>query len=125
MRARAGESHSRGVVPARLTMKGTTNGGSTVADSRTLPRAFSMHWGSGQITEEAAFSGEWKESRIQLMEYTEGEAAGGWSIRFCYYSHDGRFQRGPLMVDREDVDGLRRSLESNPKLREILRQLVA
>jgi len=83
-----------------------------------------MHWGSGQITEEAAFAGEWKESRIQLMEYTEGEAAGGWSIRFCYYSHDGRFQRGPLMMDEEDVEGLRHELAATPKLHGILKRLV-
>ncbi len=93
-------------------------------EGRTLPRPFTMHWGSGQITEEAAFAGEWKESRIQLMEYTEGEAAGGWSIRFCYYSHDGRFQRGPLMMDEEDVDGLRQALGATPKLRAILKRLV-
>jgi hypothetical protein len=66
-----------------------------------------------------------KESRIQLMEYTEGEAAGSWSIRFCYYSHDGRFQRGPLMVDEEDIDGLRQALESAPRLQSLLKRLVA
>jgi hypothetical protein len=93
-------------------------------DGRTVPRPFNMHWGSGSITEEAAFAGEWKESRIQLMEYTEGEAAGSWSIRFCYYSHDGRFQRGPLMIDAEDVEGLRTALASTPKLRQILRELL-
>jgi hypothetical protein len=37
-------------------------------EGRTLPRSFTMHWGSGQITEEAAYAGEHKESRIQLME---------------------------------------------------------
>jgi hypothetical protein len=96
-----------------------------VAESRTLPRPFNMHWGSGQITEEAGYDGEWKQSRIQLMEYTEGEAAGGWSIRFCYYSHDGRFQRGPLMLDEQDIEGLRLALESTPKLRQILSRMVS
>ena len=93
-------------------------------EGRTLPRPFTMHWGSGQITEEAAYAGEWKESRIQLMEYTEGEAAGGWSIRFCYYSHDGRFQRSPLIVGEEDIEGLRAALKRAPKLRGILQRLV-
>jgi len=93
-------------------------------DATRVPRPFNMHWGSGEITEEAAYTGDWKESRIQLMEYREGEAAGGWSVRFCYYSHDGRFQRGPLMMDEGDVDGLRRALASTPRLKEILRRMV-
>jgi hypothetical protein len=93
-------------------------------EATKVPRPFTMHWGSGEITEEVAYAGEWKESRIQLMEYREGEAAGGWNVRFCYYSHDGRFQRGPLMVDDADVDGLRRALATAPRLRQILRRLV-
>ena len=96
-----------------------------MAEGRTVPRPFSMHWGSGEITEEAAFAGEWKEPRIQLMEYTEGEAAGGWSVRFCYYSHDGRFQRGPLMIDEDEIDGLRQALAATPKLRAILQRLIS
>ena len=93
-------------------------------ETRKVPRPFSMHWGSGEIIEEAAYAGEWKESRIQLMEYREGEAAGSWSLRFCYYNHDGRFQRGPLMLDESDIDGLRRALAVTPKLRDLLRRLV-
>jgi hypothetical protein len=95
-----------------------------MAESRALPRPFTMHWGSGLITEEASFAGQYKEARIQLMEYTDGEAAGGWSIRFCYYSPDGRFQRGPLMVDEKDIAGLHESLANAPKLRAILKRLV-
>jgi hypothetical protein len=95
-----------------------------MSEGRTIPRPFTMHWGSGQITEEAAYSGEYKESRIQLMEYSEGDAAGGWSVRFCYYSHDGRYQRGPLMLDEEDVDGLRQALAATPRLRAILKRLI-
>jgi hypothetical protein len=95
-----------------------------MAESRALPRPFTMHWGSGQITEEAAYAGRYKEARIQLMEYTEGEAAGGWSIRFCYYSPDGRFQRGPLIVDDKDIAGLRESLKRAPKLRALLKRLA-
>ena len=95
-----------------------------MAASGSVPRPFTMHWGSGEITEEASFAGEYKESRLQLMEYKDGEAAGGWSVRFCYYSHDGRFQRGPLMVDDADIDGLRQALATTPKLKEILRRLL-
>lgn len=95
-----------------------------MAEGRALPRPFTMHWGSGQITEEVSFTGPYKEARIQLMEYTDGEAAGTWSIRFCYYSRDGRFQRGPLMIDEADLDGLRQALTGAPKLHALLRRLV-
>ncbi len=95
-----------------------------MAEGRMLPRPFTMHWGSGQITEEASFTGAHKEACIQLMEYSDGEAAGGWSIRFCYYSRDGRFQRGPLMLDAADLDGLRQSLTGAPRLRALLRRLL-
>jgi hypothetical protein len=89
-----------------------------------VPRSFSMHWGTGQITEEASFRGEYHEPTIQLLEYQDGPAAGTIGIRFCYYSHDGRFQRSPLMMSEEELEGLRDSLASAPKLRALLRRLV-
>lgn len=92
---------------------------------RSLPRPFSFHWGTGVITEEASCEGEYHSPAIQLLEYTEGEAAGTFSVRFCYYSHDGRFQRSPLLIGEEDVDGLRESLRETPKLRSLLERLVA
>ena len=92
--------------------------------SRRLPRPFTMHWGSGQITEEASFVGEWHSPTVQLLEYTEGEAAGSRSVRFCYYSHDGRFQRSPLMIGEDEIDELREALVHTPELRAILRRLV-
>ena len=89
-----------------------------------VPRPFKMPWGSGTIREEARFSGEWHDPCVQLMEYTEGEAAGSVSIRFCYYSHDGRFQRSPLMLGAEEIDGLREALRVTPTLRALLRRLT-
>jgi hypothetical protein len=83
-----------------------------------------MHWGTGQIVEEASADGEYHEPAIQLLEFTEGPAAGTFSVRFCYYSHDGRFQRSPLMVGEDELDGLRSALRQTPKLRAILRRLV-
>ncbi len=67
--------------------------------TRKLPRPFAMHWGGGQITEEASTTGPHHNPCLQLMEYSEGEAAGGYSVRFCYFSHDGRFQRSPRLRD--------------------------
>jgi hypothetical protein len=95
-----------------------------MAPPRKLPRPFEMHWGRGDIVEEATFSGEYHEPTIQLLSYTEGEAAGSFSIRFCSYSHRGQFQRSPLMVGREEIDGLRKALQETPQLRDILRQLI-
>jgi len=96
-----------------------------VQRTRRLPRSFSLHWGSGEITEEASADGEYHEPCFQLLEYAaDGPAAGSFSIRFCYYSHDGRFQRSPLIVGEEDIDGLRESLKRTPKLRAILQRLL-
>jgi hypothetical protein len=84
-----------------------------------------MHWGRGEIVEEATCVGEYHEPAIQLLQYTEGEAAGGFSIRFCSYNHRGSFQRSPLMIGQAEIDGLRKALNDTPQLREILKQLVA
>jgi hypothetical protein len=92
---------------------------------RKLPRPFEMHWGSGEIVEEATFVGEYHEPTIQLMVYTQGEGAGGFSVRFCCYNHRGSFQRSPLMVGVAEIEGLRKALLETPRLREILMQLVA
>jgi hypothetical protein len=92
--------------------------------TRKLPRPFEMHWGSGEIVEEASFEGEYHEPTIQLMQYTQGETAGSFSLRFCSYNHRGQFQRSPLMVGEAEIEGLRQALQSTPRLREILRRLV-
>jgi hypothetical protein len=91
---------------------------------RKLPRPFEMHWGRGEIVEEASYSGEYHEPAIQLLLYTEGEGAGGFSVRFCSYNHRGQFQRSPLMLGQAELDGLRRALEETPRLRQILHGLV-
>ena len=94
------------------------------ARQRTVPRPFEFHWGKGQIVEEAAYEGRYVEPAIQLLEYEGGDGACG--IRFCYYSHDGRFQRSPMMIDGDDsLEGLRTALEETPRLREMLRRLVS
>jgi hypothetical protein len=96
-----------------------------MAPERKLPRPFEMHWGRGEIVEEASFSGEYHEPAIQLMLYMEGEAQGSFSLRFCSYNHRGMFQRSPLMVGEVEIAGLRKALRQTPRLREILQQLVS
>ena len=92
--------------------------------SRKLPRPFELHWGSGVVAEEASAVDEHHEGTIQLLEFTDGPAAGTTSLRFCYYDLQGRFQRGPLIVSEENVEGLRAALERAPKLRALLKRLV-
>lgn len=95
-----------------------------MAANRKLPRPFAMHWGSGEIVEEASAIGEWHEPCIQLLRYTAGEAAGQVSIRFCTYNLEGRFQRSPLMLSEEDIGGLSAALRQSPALHALLRRLV-
>ena len=92
---------------------------------RAVPRPFEMHWGSGQIVEEASWTGPHHEPAIQLMQYEDGEAAGTASVRFCFYSPGGQFQRGALILDEQAIKGLREALKQTPRLRALLKQLVA
>ena len=87
---------------------------------RKLPRPFEMHWGKGQIVEEASCVGQYHEPAIQLLEYDDGAE----SIRFCHYDLKGRFQRSPLMISEEAFADLRDSLARAPRLRELLRRLL-
>ena len=87
-------------------------------------KAFSFHWGSGYVAEEAQVQGPYHSPTIQLLRYTDGEAAGGLSIRFCYYSHSGRFQRSPLMMSEEEIQMMREALKETPELRGLLVRLV-
>ena len=87
---------------------------------RKLPRPFEMHWGKGQIVEEASCIGQFHEPTVQLLEYDDGAE----SIRFCHYDLKGRFQRSPLMISDDVIGELRDSLEQAPRLRELLRRLL-
>ena len=91
---------------------------------RETPRPFAFHWGGGNIIEEACFTGQYTEPAIQLLEYEDHE--GSYGVRFCYYNHDGRFQRSPMMIDGEEtLEGLRAALKRTPKLRAMLKRLVS
>jgi hypothetical protein len=92
-----------------------------MAAPRDVPRPFTMPWGKGEIIEEAAAIGEYHEPAIQLLRYEDGSL----SVRFCHYDHRGRFQRSPLMISDDTIRGLRRSLAKTPRLRALLKRLVA
>ena len=87
-------------------------------------RAFALHWGSGVVTEEARYSGEYSAPAVQLLEFTDGEAAGSLSIRFCHFDHRGRFQRSPLILSEAEIPSMREALSATPRLRELLWRLV-
>lgn len=89
------------------------------------PKSFSLHWGTGVIAEEAQIATEHHRPTIQLLEFTAGAATGAREIRFCFYDHQGRFQRSPLIIDAGDIPALREALKTTPKLRRLLAKLCA
>ena len=88
--------------------------------ARAIPRPYKLHWESGQIVEEASYRGEFHESCLQLLQSDEGTVR----IRFCYYNLEGRYQRGPLMIDEKHIEGLRAALSDQPELKSLLRKLA-
>ena len=92
--------------------------------TKTDAKTFSLHWGSGIIEEEVQIVTPYHRPTIQLLKFTEGEAAGTYEIRFCHYDHHGRFQRSPLIMDEKELPVLRKALAGAPKLRKLLKKLV-
>jgi len=90
-----------------------------------LPRPFSMHWGDGEIVEEARTQSDHSVPALQLMEFQTGETAGSLALRFCHYSHAGRFQRSPLIVNESDIEAVQRAVLDNPRIRDLLLQIAS
>ena len=88
------------------------------------PKSFSYSWGSGHVAEEAQVNGPHHLPTLQLLKYTEGEAAGMVSIRFCHYGHNGRFCRSPLLMSSDEIDLMREALLDTPELRQLLSRLL-
>jgi len=61
---------------------------------------------------------------LQLLKYTEGEAAGNVSVRFCHYGHAGNFRRSPLMMSPDEIDMMRDALHETPELQELVEEVV-
>ena len=90
----------------------------------TKQKTFSFSWGNGYVAEEARVEGEHHVPTLQLLKYTEGEAAGNVSVRFCHYGHGGNFRRSPLMMSPDEIDMMREALHETPQLLDLLRRLV-
>ncbi len=87
---------------------------------RNTPRNFKLHWGGGVVAEEASAQTQHHEPCIQLLESDDGSR----SLRFCYYNHDGRVQRSPLIVSENAIESLRDSVKANPGIRDLIQKLV-
>ena len=94
--------------------------------ARTNPqqKTFKLPWGSGFIEEEVQIAAKHHMPTIQLLHFTEGQAKGTFEVRFCYYDHEGRFQRSPLIVDAHDLPLLGRALRKAPKLLGLLSRMA-
>ena len=87
-------------------------------------KTFSLHWGSGVVEEEVQTVSEYHRPTVQLLKFLEGDIKGSYQIRFCFYNHQGRFQRSPLIIDESDISALRKALKASPKLHSLLAKLV-
>lgn len=92
--------------------------------ARAVPRPFHLHWGSGEIVEEASVEGPHHTPAVQLLRYEDGEAAGSLAVRFAYFSPGGAFQRAPLILDEAMVEALRPEVMRSPQLRRLLLRLA-
>ncbi len=91
---------------------------------RRVPRAFSLPWGSGQITEEAGIEGGQHAPSVQLLRYERGEKQGQHAIRFAAFDADGRLEQRPLIINEREIAQLRREIARAPRLKALLKQLV-
>lgn len=93
---------------------------------RKVPRPFTMPWGGGNVVEEVGVDTEHNELVIQLLRYDDpSEMQGAETVRFCQYWLDGRFQRQPMMIAEDKLAAMRDALHGAPRIRELLKQLVA
>ena len=83
---------------------------------RPTPRPFKFYFGQGQIVEEVSCQSRWHQPTIQLLEWDDGDL----SLRFCSYTHDGRFQRNPLVVSASDLATLAARADPGGRLKPLL-----
>lgn len=91
---------------------------------RRVPRAFTLPWGSGQITEEAHIEGGLHQPALQLLKYELGEKKGQSAIRFVAYDEEGHIEQRPLIVNEREVAALRKEIARSPRLKALLKRLV-
>jgi len=112
-------------MPKRAPSRSLSSGKAAKYATPVKQRTFALHWGSGVIEEEAIAEDQYHRTSIQLLKFTEGPIAGQREVRFCYYHPRGRFQRSPLVVDEEIIAALSKALKAKPRLRGMLKKLIA
>lgn len=95
-----------------------------MSDGAPVPRPFHLHWGRGQIVEEARFSSEHSDPAIQLLRFEDGPEAGRRSLRFCHFNPRGQFQRSPMIVAEADLVRLRAAVARTPEIQRLLRYIA-
>lgn len=76
-----------------------------------------LHWGDGVVAEEVRHPTPHHVAVIQLIDMDDGSEL----LRFCWYDHQGRFHRSPLILDPETWHEVLLAAErSTPRLYERL-----
>ena len=89
------------------------------------PRFVQLPWGRAQVIEEVSFPSSGADGEpVSVGVAHLREPDGSELVRFFYRSN-GRVMRGPLTLRAADRSGLKAALASSPKLRKLVRELVA
>jgi hypothetical protein len=88
------------------------------------PRFVQLPWGRAQVIDEVSFESSGGDQPVSVGVAHLREPDGSELVRFFYRS-SGRVMRGPLTLRAADRAGLKAALASSPKLRRLIRELVA
>ena len=88
-------------------------------------KTFALHWGSGIIEEEVQIETAYHRPTIQLLKFTDGEAAGTYELRCCHYDLRGRFRKEREILLREHLDAMQGvSPEERQRIANITEELI-
>jgi hypothetical protein len=89
------------------------------------PRFVQLPWGRAQVIDEVSIESAGADGQRVLVGVAHlREPDGSELVRFFYRS-SGRMARGPLTLRAADRAGLKAALAGSPKLRKLVRELVA
>jgi hypothetical protein len=89
------------------------------------PRYVSLPWGRAQVLDEVTFESSNTDGEPFFVGVAHlREPDGSEDVRFFYRSN-GRTVRGPLTLRAADRVGLKAALAGSPRLRKLVRELIA
>ncbi len=97
----------------------------STTETTEKPRFVQLPWGRAQVIDEVSFEsagGDGQPVSVGVAHLREPD--GSELVRFFYRSN-GRVVRGPLTLRPADRAGLRAALAGTPRLRKLVRELVA